>query len=174
MSQVILRTGRRDRVGFRHWRVHPDGEGEAVAGLPDGEPVFQVEPWLGWEARPGAVGVGAILSQATPEGTTAVAELWHPKCNRTALGIWKAIEDPRYHPAGSVPPHRHDSHYPNADGIGHGAGYRYPHDDRRGRFEQDYLPEHLAGIKYYEPSEHGHKVQIPDGRRRRRGDQRRP
>lgn len=53
--------------------------------------------------------------------------------------------------------------------IGHGAGYRYPHDDPAGWVEQDYLPEELRGTRYYEPSEHGQEAEIA-ARLRRRGD----
>ncbi|HEX3541588.1 MAG TPA: replication-associated recombination protein A, partial [Acidimicrobiales bacterium] len=63
------------------------------------------------------------LAQAVVHLATA------PKSNRTALGIWKAIEDVRSRPAGPVPPHLRDSHYRSAERIGHGVGYSYPHDD---------------------------------------------
>jgi putative ATPase len=94
------------------------------------------------------------LAQAVVHLATA------PKSNRTALGIWKAIEDVRSRPAGPVPPHLRDSHYRSAERIGHGVGYSYPHDDPRGWVEQDYLPEHLADATYYEPSEHGGEAEI--------------
>ena len=94
------------------------------------------------------------LAQAVVHLATA------PKSNRTALGIWKAIEDVRSRPAGPVPPHLRDAHYKAAERIGHGVGYQYPHDDPRGWVEQEYLPEHLAGTRYYQPSEHGHEAEI--------------
>ncbi len=91
-----------------------------------------------------------------------------PKSNRTALGIWKALDDVRSRPAGPVPPHLRDAHYRSAERIGHGVGYRYPHDDPSGWVAQDYLPTHLSGTHYYEPSEHGHEAEI-SARLRRRG-----
>jgi putative ATPase len=94
------------------------------------------------------------LAQAVVHLATA------PKSNRTALGIWKALEDARSRPAGPVPAHLRDSHYAGAERIGHGAGYRYPHDDPAGWVEQDYLPEDLAGVRYYEPSEHGAEAEV--------------
>ena len=102
------------------------------------------------------------LAQAVVHLATA------PKSNRTALGIWQAIEDVRSRPAGPVPPHLRDSHYRSAERIGHGVGYRYPHDDPRGWVEQDYLPDELAGTRYYQPSEHGNEVDVA-GRLRRAG-----
>ncbi|MGH9165880.1 MAG: replication-associated recombination protein A, partial [Acidimicrobiales bacterium] len=47
--------------------------------------------------------------------------------------------------------------------------YRYPHDDARGWVEQVYLPEHLAGTTYYEPSEHGQEAEVAERLRGRRG-----
>lgn len=103
------------------------------------------------------------LAQAVVHLATA------PKSNRTALGIWKALEDVRSRPAGPVPPHLRDSHYKAAERIGHGVGYRYPHDDPRGWLVQDYLPEELTGTRYYQPSEHGHEAELAERLRRRGG-----
>ena len=103
------------------------------------------------------------LAQAVVHLATA------PKSNRTALGIWKALEDVRSRPAGPVPPHLRDSHYKAAERIGHGVGYRYPHDDPRGWVEQEHLPGELAGTRYYSPSEHGGEAEIAEGTRRRGG-----
>jgi putative ATPase len=96
------------------------------------------------------------LAQAVVHLATA------PKSNRTALGIWKAVEDVRSRPAGPVPPHLRDAHYRSAERIGHGVGYRYPHDDPRGWLEQEYLPEHLRGTRYYQPSEHGYEAEVAE------------
>ncbi len=103
------------------------------------------------------------LAQAVVHLATA------PKSNRAAVGIWKALDDVRSRPAGPVPPHLRDAHHGAAERIGHGVGYRYPHDDPRGWVAQDYLPEELIGTRYYEPSEHGHEAEIAE-RLRSRGD----
>jgi putative ATPase len=39
--------------------------------------------------------------------------------------------------------------------LGHGTGYRYPHDDQRGVVTQQYVPDDLVGTDYYQPSPHG-------------------
>jgi len=57
--------------------------------------------------------------------------------------------------AGPVPPHLRDAHYRGAKDIGHGQGYRYPHDDPRGVVAQTYAPDDVAGRRYYAPTEHG-------------------
>ena len=87
-----------------------------------------------------------------------------PQTNRTALGIWSALEDVQARPAGPVPAHLRDSHYRSARVIGHGVGYDYPHDDPRGWVDQQYLPDELVGRTYYEPSTHGNEADVRDRR----------
>ena len=64
------------------------------------------------------------------------------------------MADAREGPAGSVPAHLRDAHYPGAAKLGHGKGYVYPHDDPSG-FDVDYLPDELKGKTYYRPSGNG-------------------
>ncbi|MFP5320604.1 MAG: replication-associated recombination protein A [Acidimicrobiia bacterium] len=92
---------------------------------------------------------GLNLAQAVVHLATA------PKSNRSALAWWAAQRDVRERPAGEVPAHLRDAHYQGAARLGHGAGYRYPHDDPRGWVEQRYLPEEVADRTYYEPTDHG-------------------
>ncbi len=94
------------------------------------------------------------LAQAVVHLATA------PKSNRTALGIWRAVEDVRSMPTGPVPPHLRDAHYRGAATLGHGAGYDYPHDDPRGWVAQQYRPAEVAGRTYYEPSAHGAEQEV--------------
>jgi putative ATPase len=54
-----------------------------------------------------------------------------------------------------VPVHLRDAHYQGAKSLGHGKGYRYPHDDQTGWVAQQYKPAELEGRRYYEPSPHG-------------------
>jgi len=74
-----------------------------------------------------------------------------PKSNSCYMGIAKAIEDVRTQNCGQVPKHLRDAHYPGAAKLGNGAGYLYPHDYPGGCVKQQYLPDALAGVKYYEP-----------------------
>jgi putative ATPase len=78
-----------------------------------------------------------------------------PKSNRAALAIWNARAAVKEGAVGEVPAHLRDGHYQGAAELGHGVGYRYPHDDPNGWVDQQYLPESLAGRHWYEPSEHG-------------------
>ena len=105
---------------------------------------------------------GLNLAQAVVHLATA------PKSNRSALAWWAAQADVRDRPAGEVPAHLRDAHYQGAKAIGHGRGYRYPHDDPRGWVEQEHLPDAVAGRTYYEPSEHGVEAEVARRQRERR------
>ncbi len=94
------------------------------------------------------------LAQAVVHLATA------PKSNRSALGIWHALEDVRHGPSVEVPVHLRDAHYQGAQKLGHGAGYDYPHDDPEGWVSQPYLPEELGDRTYYDPSPHGFEQEI--------------
>ena len=91
-----------------------------------------------------------------------------PKSNRSALAWWAAQAAARDEPAGEVPVHLRDAHYQGAKVLGHGRGYRYPHDDPRGWVPQQHLPDELATRRFYEPSEHGREGPAADALRRRR------
>ena len=85
-----------------------------------------------------------------------------PKSNRVTEAIFAARAAAREAGAGEVPVHLRDAHYKGAASLGHGDGYRYPHDDKRGWVEQDYLPEEVAGQVFYDPSPHGFESRIRD------------
>ena len=88
-----------------------------------------------------------ILSQAVLVLATA------PKSNSSSSAIMKAIEDVRTKELGSLPAHLRDAHYKGAAKLGHGEGYRYPHDYPYHYVEQQYMPDALLGTVYYEPGE---------------------
>jgi putative ATPase len=78
-----------------------------------------------------------------------------PKSNSVISALGQAMGDVTSMPAGQVPPHLRDSHYRSAARLGHGVGYRYPHDEEEGWLDQQYRPDHLEGRVYYRPSSHG-------------------
>lgn len=90
-----------------------------------------------------------ILAQAVVHVASA------PKSNAVVTAIGAAMDDVRSGSAGAVPAHLRDAHYPGAKALGHGKGYRYPHDDPRGVLTQQYPPEVLAGRRYFVPKGHG-------------------
>jgi putative ATPase len=78
-----------------------------------------------------------------------------PKSNAAYLAIDRAMTDVRERDCGPVPAHLRDSHYRGAQLLGHGKGYKYPHDYPNGFVNQQYLPDALIGTNYYQPTEFG-------------------
>ena len=85
-----------------------------------------------------------------------------PKSNRVTIALDRAREAVAAAGPGEVPLHLRDGHYRGAAELGHGAGYRYPHDVEAGWVDQQYLPDAAPG-HYYEPSSHGYEAEV--GRR---------
>ena len=85
-----------------------------------------------------------------------------PKSNSTYAGLNRAMADVQDMPAGEVPMHLRDASYRGASGLGHGEGYRYPHDHPDGHVDQQYLPDEIAGRRYYRPTPHGEERRIAD------------
>ena len=46
--------------------------------------------------------------------------------------------------------------------IGHGKGYQYPHDDPSGVVAQQYAPDEIGGVDYYQPRPHGAERPLVD------------
>ena len=95
-----------------------------------------------------------ILSQAAVYVATA------PKSNAAYMGIAKAMKtvaDTRTMP---VPAHLQDRHYKGAEKLGHGLGYKYAHDYPNHYVTQQYLPDGMEGMRFYEPSENGYEKKI--------------
>lgn len=109
---------------------------------------MQAAELVGWpEAR-------IPLAQAVTYIATA------PKSNASYLAIAAAEADVRDKNCGPVPPHLRDSHYRGAELLGHGKGYKYPHDYPENYVQQQYLPDALRGAAYYHPSANGREKDI--------------
>ena len=67
-----------------------------------------------------------------------------PKSNSVITALGAARADVREEPAGRVPAHLRDAHYPGAARLGHGDGYQYPHDQPSGWVEQEYRPAEVG------------------------------
>ncbi|MQA01364.1 MAG: AAA family ATPase [Streptosporangiales bacterium] len=78
-----------------------------------------------------------------------------PKSNAVTKAIGEAMADVRQGKAGLVPTHLRDAHYQGAKKLGHGTGYRYPHDHPGGVVEQQYAPDTVVDRQYYQPTTHG-------------------
>jgi putative ATPase len=107
----------------------------------------------------------AVQLIGMPEGRIPLAQaVVHlataPKSNAAYMALDAAIADVRAGKAGRVPKHLRDAHYPGAKRLGHGKGYKYPHDAELGVLEQQYLPDELVGTSYYHPTEHGNERDV--------------
>jgi len=80
-----------------------------------------------------------------------------PKSNAAYLAIDKAYEDVAKHRLQEVPLHLKDASYPQAEKLGRGKGYKYPHSYKGHYIKQDYTPKK---VKYYEPSDIGYEAKI--------------
>jgi putative ATPase len=85
-----------------------------------------------------------------------------PKSNAVIMAINAAAADVRAGLAGAVPAHLRDAHYPGATRLGHGQGYRYPHDDPAAVVRQQYAPDAIAGRTYYQPTRHGAEARVAE------------
>ena len=85
-----------------------------------------------------------------------------PKSNRVTVALGRAAADARAAGAGEVPMHLRDAHYQGAGSLGHGDGYRYPHDDPNGWVAQEHRPAEVAKSIYYEPSDHGAEATLAE------------
>lgn len=91
-----------------------------------------------------------------------------PKSNSALLAISAADKDVAEGRTPPVPLHLRDSHYPAAASLGHGVGYRYPHDFSHAHVEQVYLPEGMEERKYYRPKGEGEEAELVDEWKKRR------
>lgn len=71
-----------------------------------------------------------------------------PKGNAAYTAIEEAMKDIAEEETMEVPDHLKGSNYPGAKKLGHGTGYKYPHDYPEGKVEQEYLKKKK---KYYKP-----------------------
>jgi putative ATPase len=83
-----------------------------------------------------------------------------PKSNSAGayFKAYRAIEDRGIL---EVPDHLKDPSR-DAEALGHGAGYAYPHDHEGHFIGQGYLPTALLGAQFYRPSDQGYEAQVTD------------
>jgi putative ATPase len=94
------------------------------------------------------------LAHATVHLATA------PKSNAVTTALGAAMSDIREGKAGLVPAHLRDGHYSGAAKLGHAIGYKYSHDHPDGVVPQQYPPDELVGVDYYQPTNHGAEREI--------------
>ncbi|NMB00184.1 MAG: replication-associated recombination protein A [Firmicutes bacterium] len=85
-----------------------------------------------------------------------------PKSNSVVNAVDQAIATVENTGAGPVPAHLRDTHYSGASKLGHGQGYKYPHDYPHHYAVQDYLPSQLKNLQVYKPSDQGREKIIKE------------
>ena len=121
-------------------------------------------------ADPGALAVCTAARDAyrflgTPEGELALAQAvaylaTAPKSNR----VYRAWKDARSRAketaSAPVPLHIRNAPTGLMKDLGYGKGYRYDPDEPSGVSAQSYLPEGLAGLRFYEPGPYGFEKEV--------------
>jgi putative ATPase len=85
-----------------------------------------------------------------------------PKSNAAYKAMDAALELARTQGPLPVPKHLRNTAGAAAKAMGHGEGYRYPHDFPDHIVKQDYLPAKIAGTKFYTPTAHGAEKTISE------------
>ncbi len=83
-----------------------------------------------------------------------------PKSN-SAGSYFRARAQIEAEGAGEVPDHLRDASR-DAEGLGHGKGYVYPHDQPGHWAPQNYLPREIAGMSFYTPSGVGYEQSVEE------------
>lgn len=123
-------------------------------------------------ADPQALQVAVAAAQAVdfigmPEGRINLAQAaiyvaCAPKSNSVIMAIDNAWSDVEHVRVSGVPNHLRDRHYPGAEKMGHGTGYKYAHDYPNHYVKQQYLPDELVGRKYCNFSDNGYEKNIKE------------
>ncbi len=95
-----------------------------------------------------------------PIAQAIIAVCESPKSNAVVMAIDRALADAAKGGYQPVPVHLRDTHYPGADTLGAGEGYKYAHDYPGHYVVQQYAPLEAAGMPYYEPGTLGCEVEV--------------
>ena len=107
----------------------------------------------------------AVEFLGVPEGELAMVRAVvylaaAPKSDAVVRAMAAAHEAARAHPDAPVPAHLRNAPTAFARSLGHGEGYRYPHEFPGGTVAQAYLPDALAGARFYTPVEVGDEREV--------------
>lgn len=120
-------------------------------------------------ANPMAICVATAAAQAVervgiPEARIILAQAAtyiasSPKSNSACVGIDKAIE--AVNDKGNLPiPQYLRGSYEGAEKLGRAIGYKYAHDYKNHYVDQQYLPDEIKDMTFYEPSDMGYEQKI--------------
>ena len=124
-------------------------------------------------ADPRALGIALDAWQVqerlgSPEGELAIAQaVVYLACAAKSNAVYTAFKSVRADIAASpteeVPEHLRNAPTRLAKELGHGAEYRYAHDEPDGYAAgENYLPKTLAGRRYYSPTDRGLEKKIAE------------
>lgn len=108
----------------------------------------------------------AVELVGLPEGRIPLAQCitylaTAPKSNRSYVAMNRALDASRRLARVTVPLHLRNAPTQLLAGLGHGAGYEYPHDAPDGYVAGvRMLPEECPAATFYEPSDHGYERTI--------------
>ena len=104
----------------------------------------------------------------SPEGELAIAHAITylaavPKSNAVYRAFNAAMADARQHGSQEVPVHLRNAPTRLMKSLGYGHDYRYAHDEAHAYAAgETYLPDALAGTRYYQPTDRGLEKRIAD------------
>lgn len=111
-------------------------------------------------ADPNALQVAVAAARAVhqlgmPEARIPLAEAAlyvarAPKDNSAYNAINRAIEFVKNNPVYPIPSYLREASYSGAKELGHGIGYKYPHDYENHYVEQQYLPDEIKDIRFFD------------------------
>lgn len=85
-----------------------------------------------------------------------------PKSNAAKTAINEAVRDVQNERIEPIPNHLRNAPTTLAKKLGHGKGYKCPHDYPENYVEETYLPEGLKDKVYYHPTENGYEKMIKE------------
>jgi putative ATPase len=102
-----------------------------------------------------------------PEGYLPLAEMTiylatAPKSNASYRALNAALQAARETPAAGVPMHIRNAPTKLMKDLGYHQGYKYAHDDPDAYIPQEYLPDELAGTRFYEPGKFGYEARVAE------------
>jgi putative ATPase len=103
-----------------------------------------------------------------PLAQAAIYVALAPKSNASYRAIGAALERVERDGPRRPPLALRDSSRPNARNLGHGEGYRYPHDVPDAVLDESLMPEGLEGVRLFEPTDRGVEAELAERLRRLR------
>ncbi len=98
--------------------------------------------------------VDSAMQLGLPEGRIPLAQAavllaTSPKSNSAIMALDAAAADIRAGKNGPIPRHLQNKHFDGADAEVKGQNYKYPHNYENHWVNQQYLPNELVGVTYY-------------------------